>query len=347
MTAPAEPILASTLWTLHLATQDTTADNPVPGHKRHSTGLPSLDGALEGGFDYGSISCISAEPNSGSGDIMLAVLVSHLLSDLGATATVIDITLSFDLRRLHGKLVHALQLRGRDTGEAMSVLERLKIMKIFDFVGLTESVVEVRESLEGHSTYSPAHVLRQAAPRGTVGDSEDEDEMLDAPTLPSTVPRDGSKSTLNLSLLIIDSISQVAAPLIKSNYVQGHALLTSFIRSLAHLTRTHCLCTLLLNGTTTYSQSKEDTPSIFSSCTLRPALGKTFAYMLDLHLLVHVIPKTAADARRVYGSKHEGKSEQEAELVEVIEVLQDRHGSRVGKWTALTLDTSSNLAELL
>ncbi|KAK1088852.1 hypothetical protein LTR48_001141 [Friedmanniomyces endolithicus] len=297
MTAPAEPILASTLWTLHLATQDTTADNPVPGHKRHSTGLPSLDGALEGGFDYGSISCISAEPNSGSGDIMLAVLVSHLLSDLGATATVIDITLSFDLRRLHGKLVHALQLRGRDTGEAMSVLERLKIMKIFDFVGLTESVVEVRESLEGHSTYSPAHVLRQAAPRGTVGDSEDEDEMLDAPTLPSTVPRDGSKSTLNLSLLIIDSISQVAAPLIKSNYVQ--------------------------------------------------ALGKTFAYMLDLHLLVHVIPKTAADARRVYGSKHEGKSEQEAELVEVIEVLQDRHGSRVGKWTALTLDTSSNLAELL
>ncbi|KAK1064287.1 hypothetical protein LTR33_012091 [Friedmanniomyces endolithicus] len=347
MVAPTEPILASTLWTLHRAVQDQTTSNPASRPKRLPTGLPSLDGALEGGLDHGSISCISAETNSGAGDIMLAALVSHLLGEPEAPATIIDTTLSFDLRRLHGKLVHALQIRGRDIEEAMTILERLKIMKVFDFVGLTESVVEVREGLECRSANSPSHILRQAAPRGTVGDSEDEDEMLDIPTLPSLVPQRSPKGIPTPSLLIIDSISQVAAPLIKSNYVQGQALLTSFMRSLAHLSRTHRLSTLLLNGTTTYSQSKEDTPSIFLSCALRPALGKTFAYMLDMHLLVHAIPKTAADARRVYGGKHEGKGEQEAELVEVIEVLQDRHGGRVGKWTAFTLDTSSNLAEAL
>ncbi|KAK1059220.1 hypothetical protein LTR12_015055 [Friedmanniomyces endolithicus] len=323
MDAPAEPILASTIWTIHCTVKVQTASNPSSRPKRLPTGLSSLDVALEGGLDYGSISCISAEPNSGSADIMLAALVSHLLSDPDATATVIDITLAFDLRRLHGKLAHALQLRGRDVGKAMAVLERLKIMKVFDFVGLAESVVEVRESLECSNAYSPPHILRQAAPRGTVGDSEDEDEMLDVPTLPSPVPQRSSKSIPTPSLLIIDSISQVAAPLIKSNYVQGQALLTSFMRSLAHLSRTHRLCTLLLNGTTTNSQSKEDTPSIFLSCALRPALGKTFAYMLDMHLLVQAIPKTAADARRAYGGKHEGKAEQEAELVEVVEVLQD------------------------
>ncbi|KAK0260468.1 hypothetical protein LTS09_004764 [Friedmanniomyces endolithicus] len=347
MVAPAEPILASTLWTLHRMVQDQTISNPASRPRRLPTGLSSLDLALEGGLDYGSISCISAETNSGAGDIMLAALISHMLSEPEATATVIDITLAFDLRRLHGKLAHALQFHGRDIKEAMTILGRLKIMKVFDFVGLTESVVEVRESLESSGTYSPPHVLKQAAPRSTVGDSEDEGEMLDVPTLPSPAPQDKPKDISSPSLLIIDSISQIAAPLIKSNHVQGQALLTSFMRSLAHLSRTHHLCTLLLNGTTTYSQSKEDTPSIFSSCALRPALGKTFAYMLDLHLLVHAIPNTAADARRVYGNKHEGKGEQEAGLVEVIEVLQDRHGSRVDKWTALTLDTSSNLAELL
>ncbi|TKA75294.1 hypothetical protein B0A55_07604 [Friedmanniomyces simplex] len=354
--APAEPILASTLWGLHPPDQDETPSNPASRPNKLPTGLRRLDGALEGGFDYGGISCISAEPNSGASAIILAALVSHLLHDPSATAAVIDTTLSFDLRRLHAKLARALQVRGRDAREAMPVLERLQIMKVFDFVGLAESVVEVREGLERGGTASPPHGTEQVAPRATVGDSEgeDEDEMLDAPTPPSKptspAPQDMPNGAPTPALLIIDSLSRLAAPLIKSNHIQGQALLTSLLRSLSHLTQTHhSLCTLLLNGTTTYSPSKsEEPPSIFSSCALHPALGRTFAYLLDVHLLVHAVPKTAGDARRVYdgGKLESGKDERRAEVVEVVEVLLDRGGGRVGKWTGFVVDADGELADV-
>ncbi|TKA75299.1 hypothetical protein B0A55_07601 [Friedmanniomyces simplex] len=355
--APAEPILASTLWRLHRADQEAPPSNPASRPNKLPTGLRGLDGALQGGFDYSGISCISAEPNSGARDIILAALVSHLLHAPSATAAVIDTTLSFDLRRLHGKLARALRLRGRDAREAMAVLERLQIMKVFDFVGLAESVVEVREGLERGGTASPALGTEQVAPRGTIGDSEDEDEdeMLDAPpTRPSKptspAPQEIPNDTPTPALLIIDSLSQLAAPLIKSNHIQGQALLTSLLRSLSHLTQTHHhLCTLLLNGTTTYPPAKlEEPPSIFSSCALHPALGRTFAYLLDVHLLVHAVPKTAGDARRVYdGGKLEGgKDERCAEVVEVVEVLLDRGGGRVGKWTGFVVDADGELADV-
>ncbi|KAK5727021.1 hypothetical protein LTR15_002912 [Elasticomyces elasticus] len=320
MAMAAEQILASTLWTLHRVALAPTATSSQS--KKLPTGHRSLDNTLEGGLDHGSLSCLSAEADSGTSDIMQAVLISHLLSAPNATATVIDTTLAFDLRNLHGKLVRVLQVQGKDGAEAMGVLKRLTIMKVFDFIGLTESVTEFREALESEDASAPRG---EPPPRGTVADSEDEDDMLDEPTPPSisTLPKGPAPRVP--SLLIIDNISQAAAPLLKSNHVQGQALLTSFMRSLAHLTRTYGLYTLLLNGVTSYSQSREETPSIFSSCVLRPALGKSFASLVDLHMLVHAVPRTAADARIVYGGQHEIKRGAEPEVTKVLEVLQDRY----------------------
>ncbi|KAK5708000.1 hypothetical protein LTR97_000540 [Elasticomyces elasticus] len=320
MAMAAEQILASTLWTLHRVALAPTATSSQS--KKLPTGHRSLDNTLEGGLDHGSLSCLSAEADSGTSDIMQAVLISHLLSAPNATATVIDTTLAFDLRNLHGKLVRVLQVQGKDGAEAMDVLKRLTIMKVFDFIGLTESVTEFRDALESEDASAPRG---EPPPRGIVADSEDEDDMLDEPTPPSVSTLPKGPAPRVPSLLMIDNISQAAAPLLKSNHVQGQALLTSFMRSLAHLTRTYGLRTLLLNGVTSYSQSREETPSIFSSCVLRPALGKSFASLVDLHMLVHAVPRTAADARIVYGGQHEIKRGAEPEVTEVLEVLQDRY----------------------
>lgn len=352
MAAPADPDLASTIWTAHLTTNhETTLNFPLQSGKL-ATGLRNLDKALNGGLDYGSVSCISAEANGDADELTLALLVSHLLCAKDATATVVDTTLAFDLRKLHERLVYALQTRGLDAGDAMGALGRLKIMKVFDFVGLTESVTEVRDGLEGRRPYVGTGVENEPAPRGTVGDSEgEEDEMLDSPTPThkSTtraleLASSEASSRAGLGLLVIDSISHVTAPLLKNSHAQGQALLTLFMRSLRHLTNTHNLCTLLINGTTTYSQSKEGTPSIFSSCTLRPALGKTFTFLLDVHLLVHDVPKAAADAKVLYGGH---RSDREAEMETVVEVLQDRTEGRLGRWAAFSVEADGRLRKLV
>ncbi|KAK3112603.1 hypothetical protein LTR53_010953 [Teratosphaeriaceae sp. CCFEE 6253] len=341
MAVTAEPILASTLWR-----PAQTPGGAPRSPRKLCTGHHSIDAALEGGLEYGTICCISAEAKSGAGDITHAMLVSHLLDDSTSTATMIDTTLSFDLQGLHSKLVRRLQDRGEEASKAMAVLERLKIMKVFDFVGLTESTAEIREALErGGRPQSP----QSAPPRGTVGDSEDEDLLDDpspprAPTLPA--PPDIPTTLAAPGLVIIDSLTHVAAPVIKSNHIQGQALLTAFIRSLAHLARTHNLGVLLTNTATTYAQAREDPPSIFASCALHPALGKTFAFLLDTHLLVHSVPKSPADARVVYGGKQDVGSRRGGEVVEVVEVLQDRSAGRVGMWAAFGIDAQGDIVEV-
>ncbi|KAK3110947.1 hypothetical protein LTR53_014260 [Teratosphaeriaceae sp. CCFEE 6253] len=341
MAVTAEPILASPLW----RPAQTPSGAPQSPRKLR-TGHHSIDAALEGGLEYGTICCISAEAKSGAGDITHAMLVSHLLDDPISTATVIDTTLSFDLRGLHSKLVRRLQARGEGISKAMAILERLKIMKVFDFVGLTESTTEIREALERGGKLQSSQL---APPRGTVGDSEDEDllDVASPPREPTSPVQPGDSTNLAVpGLVIIDSLTHVAAPVIKSNHIQGQALLTSFIRSLAHLARTHNLGVLLINTATTYAQALEDPPSIFASCALHPALGKTFAFLLDTHLLVHSVPKTPADTRVVSGGKQDVGSRRGGEVVEVVEVLQDRSAGRVGMWAAFGIDAQGDVAEV-
>ena len=359
----AEPILASSLWT---ADEASDSFEPPTKKRKLATGCDHVDASLGGGFDYGSISCISSEAESGGKELSYSLIATHLLLSSQCQATIVDTTNSFDVRRLHKRLVSTLQVQrnGNDAkAEAAQILERVRIMKAFDFVGMTECVAELRESLEAREQEKPQTepevVLREPkapAPRGTVGDSEDEDYMLDdvepiPPEKPPPISQRATGSEEKLSedrpqhLLVIDNIANVASPIIKNSHVQGQALLATFMRSLAHTTRAHDICTLLHNAVMTYQpkSTTEPTPSIFSSCTLRPALGKSFAYSLDMHLLLHIVPLTAADAKSVYAA-HSAIPKSNEKLASVLEVLQDRYSDRVGHWSAFKADADGNLA---
>lgn len=377
--AAAEPILASSLWSAgeENASNSTTA---IPPHKRRklAIGCPTIDESLQGGFDHGSITCISAESESGAKDLSYSLIAAHLLTSERAEATVVDTSNSFDVRRLHKRLVTGLmrdETRGaRDSDvrdEAVRVLDRARIMKAFDFVGLTECVAELRENLEMPSNEASSPRQQEAAaPRGTVGDSEDdEEEMLDTPASPPKPVALSTKEPYNHNnsghcsshLLIVDNITYVTSPLLKNSHVQGQALLTTFMRSLALVTQRHDVCTIIHNTAVTYPSSNnsnnnnnngstnpttttaEPTPSIFASCALRPALGKTFPYLLDLHLLLHRLPVSAADAKAVYAA-HGAIPKPGRRLASVLEVMHDRYSDRTGCWSAFRADAEGGLA---
>jgi len=365
-----EPKLASTLWPAHQHAHARASSKPTRITSKLSTHHKAIDSALCGGIDYSSITCISAEADSSSKQLMYAVIATHLLESATAEATVIDTTNSFDVRGLHRIVVARIQddVDGRKqvdlVEQAVHVLERVRLMKAFDFIGLTECITELREHLEAASASTSQEPEQQPKlPRGTVGDSEDEDEdeMLDFPAPPRSPQPNESKlhATGSLpnteqasNLLVIDNITHVTTPLLKNSHIQGQALLIPFMRSLAHLTKAHQLSTIVHNLATAYvpltgskptTQTTEDTPSIFSSCKLKPALGRTFGYMVDVHMLLHRVPLEHEDAQVVYGTQRPGQMAGQRKMASVLEVLADRYSSRVGRWAAFQTDSEGKL----
>lgn len=317
-----------------LLAREQASDYDGTGPQSGCHAIDSMIGVLQ----YGSVCCISAEANSGGRDLGEAYIASHLLSSPDTAATVIDTAISFDVRRFYRMLVSRLEDQTDAQQQAMQLLERIKIMKVFDFEGLTDSITEYKDTLDGKQALSNSPTEKRAAPRGTIGDSEDEDEMLDSPSPPpniqaNLVPEGTSDHKVPKNLLFINSISQVAAPLIKNRHVEGQALLTSFMRSLNHLTTTHRLCTILLNDTIPKTNYKEEPPSAFAACAVRPALGRSFEHMLDTHLLVH-------------RSLTRNSEELVGDLVSVVEVLQDRNGSSLGQWSAFMVDDSGSIKDV-
>lgn len=160
----------------------------------------------------------------------------------------------------------------------------------------------------------------------------------------------------------------------------AHALLTPFLRHLTQLTRTHFLCTVLINHATPLRRSAtftaddstaslnaqlpgsspydpafqheatrralllEDNPSIFASNAVKPALSKTFAYFADLHLLVTKIPACQQDSK--CSSRKLVIAERPAGKIAhvcALEVLADRWGGRVGRWAPIRLAVDGEL----
>ncbi|KAK5110082.1 hypothetical protein LTR62_006327 [Meristemomyces frigidus] len=348
----AEPLLASSLWQPNETATNISANEPT----QLATGLHTLDQALNGGLQYGSLTCISSEPDSDTDVLIHQILISHLLSNATATATIIDSTLSLNLRKLHRCLVKALQQRDEADKPAMNVLSRLKIMKVFDLVGLTESITEVREALE-NSMDSPQSFSRpSSAPQGTINHSQNEqDSILDQPPA-AAPPKQLHPSENTAGLLVINNLSDLTKPLQKSNHIQSQALLTSLLRSLRYTTKRHNLCTLLLNSTITtigytpQTKPPEETPSIFSSSGLRLALGRTLGYGLDMHLLIHLVPGSVEGARGVYRGGSSSTSGKErvgtGEMGNIVEILQDRWGVRQGRWVGFVVGGDEGLVGL-
>lgn len=247
------------------------------------------------------------------------------------------------------------------------ILERVRIMRVFDFDGVVEAIGEVKEELEeviqeSARSPSPRPTLSPAKSkaREEIADSEEEDDGLgpeekdmlygDA-SKPKAAENEGGK----ISMVVIDNITNVLNPLLKSNYVQAHAFLTTFLRNLTDLTHSNNLLTILLNSaiipreipelSTSLSEhyhqnipnhQGSDHPSIFTSNLAYPALGKTFPYFLDVHLLLSRLFSRGGHTHTYFSSQIPGhkKNQPDMEVVNLIEVLSDRWEGRVGQWGA-------------
>ena len=71
--------------------------------------------------------------------------------------------------------------------------------------------------------------------------------------------------------------------------------------------------------------------SIFNSTVGKPALGKSFAYLIDTSIFLSILPKSRGDAELAYGGRID---DMHWDTVCVLEVLKDKHGTREGRWAA-------------
>lgn len=357
MASPAEPLLASNLY---------LSEKAQASKRSHlSTSTKAIDKALNGGFDFRQVHYITSETDSSSQDLIQSLLTSHLLSSNTANATIIDCTLTFDVRKLHQILQASLPSSSstststsqknaeKDGPAALEILNRLKIMKIFDYIGLMEAVAEVQDFLEREPPPPPPPPL----PKGTISDSEDEHEedLLDDndeghSTLPPaaaaattsksplpTLPPE-SNDPLHPHLLIISSLSRILSPLLKSNYTHGQAILASFLRLLGHLAKVHDLCILGFGDAAAAAatrpkstSSAEGRLSMFKSCTMRSVLGDgTVGGLVDMHLYLHGLPKEGGGMK----------------MARVLEVVHDRHDGRFSRWAAFEYDSDGRLVDI-
>jgi len=137
---------------------------------------------------------------------------------------------------------------------AAAVLDRVRIMNVFDLIGIIEAVNEVRDELQKADTeqadisgaqekshQGQTRTLQRV--RSGIADSEDEDEdMLLEDSEPSssigyseetskeqdrTISSDAhvaTKSPHSFGMIIIDNLSYAVAPLMRRNHSQGMSI---------------------------------------------------------------------------------------------------------------------------
>jgi hypothetical protein len=243
--------------------------------------------------------------------------------------------------------------------QAMPILERVKIMKVFDFAGLTEAVEEMKVTISAQESSPPPSSLEDG-PHGTSrtildSDDEGEEEVLDKPPRQpraenatkenSTPPMTTQRQDHGSNLIITRDISQVIGPPLRSNYTQGQAQLDSLMKSLGRLTRDHQACTVVFASASSRPPHEADTRlSQFESCTLRSALGDGLGYLVDVHIFHHEMPlhgtSNSVETRR--GAQNRAI----LETAEVLEIVEDRYGGRYGRWAAVRRDDHGILCDV-
>jgi len=235
------------------------------------------------------------------------------------------------------------QSREDVVGKATSMLDCVKVMRVFDFAGVVEAVGEVGQMLAMSQQECRAIGGAAKMARGDeIGDSEEElDANEDPPGKHSSNHNEGGDGKIGqLGMLIVDTITSVVSPVMSKSQIQGQPLLTSFMRSLHHLTSRHHLCTILINAAVglnssnnpDYQRRPEEHVSIFSSTLGKPALGKTFTYLVDTSIFISAVPRTNHDATIAFADS--GETFRRALI---LEILKDRHGSREGRWAAFEI----------
>jgi hypothetical protein len=104
---------------------------------------------------------------------------------------------------------------------ASQALDRIKIMRVFDFVGLSEAVNELRDEVRTAEKDEDLAAAWEAEPTQKlhIADSPeqecDEDIMLFDGANEDVVRPDA------VSLIVVDNITSVVNPILKTDYVQG------------------------------------------------------------------------------------------------------------------------------
>lgn len=204
-----------------------------------------------------------------SPQLALALLTTSLLSSPSSLAAIIDTTGNLDVLRIYSLLItrlrqnsHLLQIQQDAVGSvdlavddlAKKILERVKIMRVFDLEGVAEAVEEIGEGLEAKGEDEEMKNGEQggviekkslAVPKRktVIADSEDEDEddeemLFDnpepntTPIPPLEVPKNPERSKTpergeegvdegKVSFILIDNLAHVLNPLLKKDYVHG------------------------------------------------------------------------------------------------------------------------------
>ncbi|KAG9632404.1 hypothetical protein KCU64_g16262, partial [Aureobasidium melanogenum] len=310
-----KPVLAS-----GLITKDSIGLFEETARKRLRVGTgycASIDDALSGGLVYGQdgIYNISGATGSRAAEtITLQVLITHLLTSKTHTATLIDASGNFDVLNLYKNLLTRLAKintnHEQNIKQATSILDRVKIMRVFDFEGVVEGLNELIDELEGKNI-----------PKNTIRDSqeEEEEEEIILPEEEEEIKQEKKeKQKPTAGLILINNLSQVLGLLLKNNYAQGQATLATLVRRLRNTAQAHNLCVILLSWSVSYGSDQERV-SIFEAIKARPGLGKSLGYLVDTQILVDAIPRKAT-------SKGNG------DFVNVIEVIYSRGSHQAGKF---------------
>lgn len=321
----------------------------------------------------------------GARDLSLAILAAHLLRAPDSTAMVIEWTLSsassLDVRRLQRILQVSDSSRGEGDGggaseRIMEVLGRLNISKVFDAVGLDEALVELGGTLDAAREQQElqrrqqqqcvrskgSNTVAAAAQEGnktaTIGDSEEDDdgEDLEEEENPEKdkakeAPISTASKSPPATLLLINSISQILTPIIRNNYIQGQALLTSLMRSIADLTKRHQLFTIVLGEAGFRSVAEDETLSAFKSCVMKPAVGYGIGFLVDVHFYLHR-PFVGADSQKKMMMKKNGEGpagaqSQDRNEVSVLEIVEDRRGDRYQSYAPFHFTPDGRLQDVL
>ncbi|THH14118.1 hypothetical protein EW146_g6183 [Bondarzewia mesenterica] len=130
-----------------------------------------------------------------------------------------------------------------------------------------------------------------------------------------------SSSDARPRILVIDTITPLLGPNLSATSSQGHAAMTTFMRSLRTLARTHALFILVLNSSTV---SNTNSASAFAWTTHKPALGPSFTFLTDATLWLARPPPSALNPTSSAADDHDGDSDRDQQELRIAEVLRSR-----------------------
>ena len=202
-------------------------------------------------------------------------------------------------------------------------------MRVFDLPGIAEAVSEISTiSSLRPSARSPTAVAPRTpqSERREISDSEADSSPSSVSASPSPPP--SAPESNKIGFVLVHPLHPVAPHAISRSSAQGHALLSSLMRSLALLSDRHRVCCVVTNVLVP-ARPGEDNWSVFASAMYKPALGRAGERLADAVFNVRWHPRDRVDARVKY---REGGTDWSG--CWVLECARDRYGEREGRWKA-------------